>query len=136
MLLLYLLFSETFKWQPSQNSHLSNEKAKPHAEICPFLNSTIYSYSHLLVKVIKAILRIIALAVACVFTVIFYLRLHWITAKRAHPLSPAKQETRNLTATLSNNNSHNYIWKQVSSLTSITIAGNLKPIVLDVLEEI
>lgn len=95
MLLLYLPLCVTFEWQPSQNHHLSHEKAKPHAESrWPALNSAMYSYSHLLVTVIEAILCIVAVAVACVFTVIFHLWLHWITAKRAHPFSPAKQETK------------------------------------------
>lgn len=95
MLLLYLPLCVTFEQQPSQNHHLSHEKAKPHAEIrWPALNCGIYSYSHLLVTVIEAILCIVAVAVACVFTVIFHLWLHWITAKRAHPFSPAKQETK------------------------------------------
>lgn len=51
----------------------------------------VYSYSHLLIIIIKAILCIVTVAVACVFTVIFYLWLHWITAKRTHPFAPAKQ---------------------------------------------
>lgn len=112
MRLLYLLLSETFKQQPSQNSHLCNEEAKPRTEMpSPFLNSTIYSYSHLLVIVIKAILCITAVTIASVFTVIFYLWLHWITAKRAHPFSPAKQGNKNfcqiLSETLSKTNLRN-----------------------------
>lgn len=119
MFLLYLVLSETFKQQPNQNSHLSSEEAKPRAEIiCPFLNSKIYNYSHLLVTVIKATLRITAVAVACVFTVIFYLWFHWITAKCAHPFSPTKQETKNLcqvfSATLSNNKPQESLYLEIS----------------------
>lgn len=105
--------------------------------MCPALNSAVYNDSYLLVTVTKAILCIVAVAVACVFTVIFHLWLHWITAKRAHPFSPAKQESKKLLGNFFPNLvkqqiSENTLWK-ASSLTSIMIAGNLKPIVLDIL---
>lgn len=105
--------------ETKSNSHPSNTEAKPRAHITwPFLNSTIHNYSYLLVIVIKAMFCITAVAVACVFTVIFYLRLHWITAKRAHPFSPVKQESKNwcqiLSAILSNDKCRESLYLETS----------------------
>lgn len=137
MLLFYLLLCVTFEWKPSENHHLSHEKAKPHAEIiCPALNGAPYNDSHLLVTVTQATLCIVAVAVARVLTVILHLWLGGVTAKRAHPFPPAKQETKKLMG----NFLHTLVKQQISgitvwkasSLTSIMIAGNLKLIVLDI----
>lgn len=94
-------------------------------------------YSHLLVTVPEAPLSTGAGAGACVLTVVLHLWLGWVSAQRAHPLSPARQENKKplrilFHSLVKHQMSQITIWK-ASSLTRIKIAGNLKPVALDIL---